>query len=240
MSGSGVDAERRRERLVKLGSGTAFLAIVAIAVLIVVGQSGSDGGDAESIAGVAEVRRELAGIPQRGMVLGDPGAAVTLVEYGDLQCPACKGFAEEVLPPVIASKVRGGDARLEFRNFTIIDEQSVDAAAAAVAAGEQGRGWHFVELFYKNQGIEATGYVTDEFLTAVARGAGVPEIGRWNEARQSARVLERVRAESAQAEELGLRGTPSFLVEGPSVEGLESLGTPSGPSALEAAIDRAA
>lgn len=239
MTGGEADARHRRDRLVKLGSGTAFLAIVAIAVLIVVGQSGGDGGDPESIVSAADVRRELDGIPQRGMVLGDPGAAVTLIEYGDLQCPACKGFAEEVLPPVIASKVRGGDARLEFRNFTIIDEHSVDAAAAAVAAGEQGRGWHFVELFYKNQGIEATGYVTDEFLTAVARGAGVPDVGRWDEARQSSRVLDRVRAESAQAEELGLSGTPSFLIEGPAVEGLEPLGMPSGSGALESAIDQA-
>lgn len=230
----------RRERLVKLGSATAFLAIVAVAILIVVGQSGSDGGDAESIVGAAEVQRELAGIPQRGMVLGEPGAAVTLVEFGDLQCPACKQFAEQALPPVIASKVRGGGAQIEFRNFTIIDEDSVDAAAAAAAAGEQGRGWHFVELFYRNQGIEATGYVTEEFMTAVARGAGVPDIARWNEARQSTRVLERVRGETEQAERLGLGGTPSFLVEGPSVDGLESLGSPSGAGDLEAAIDRAA
>jgi len=231
--------EDRRRRLLQLASAAAFLAIVAVAVLIVVSQ-GSEGGDASSVDGAAEVRGELQGIPQKGLVLGDPAAPVSLIEFGDLQCPVCKGYAEEVLPPVIESKVRSGEATLDFRNFTIIDEQSVDAAAAAIAAGEQNRGWNFVELFYRNQGIEATGYVTDEFLTAVAEGAGVPDIERWNAARQSARVIGQVEAETREAESLGLTGTPSFLVEGPGADGgQEVLGTPGSSGALEEAIDEA-
>ena len=86
------------------------------------------------------------------MTLGEPQAKVTLLEFGDLQCPVCKGFAEEIIPDVIDSKVRSGEAKIEFHNFTIINEESVPAGAAAIAAGEQGRGWNFVELFYRNQG----------------------------------------------------------------------------------------
>lgn len=238
MSDGKVDVERR-ELLIKLGSAAVFLAIVGVAVLIVVTASDSEGGDAGNIEGAAEVRRELAGIPQQGLVLGRPSAEVTLIEFGDLQCPVCKGYAEEILPPLIESKVRGGESKLEFRNFTIIGEESVDAGAAVIAAGEQGRGWDFVELFYRNQGIEATGYVTDEFLTELARGARVADIDRWNQARRSDRVIQQVMAQTAEAEELGLSGTPSFLVEGPLVDGLESLGTPGSAEALEAAIERA-
>ncbi|HWM64789.1 MAG TPA: thioredoxin domain-containing protein [Solirubrobacterales bacterium] len=238
MSAEGERAERR-ERLIKLGSATAFLAIVVVAVLIVIGQSQSDGGDAGSVDGAAEVRRELDGIPQRGLVLGDPKADVRLIEFGDLQCPVCKGYAEEVVPPVIESKVRSGEAKLDFRNFTIIDEESTDAAAAAIAAGEQGRGWDFLELFYRNQGIEATGYVTDEFLTAVAEAAGVPDVERWNAARVSDRVIDRVGAETAEAQRLGFTGTPSFAVEGPATDGLETLGTPGSTGDLEAAVEGA-
>jgi len=237
MSAEAEQAERR-ERLIKLGSATAFLAIVVVAVLIVIGQSQGDGGDASSIDDAAEVRRELGGIPQRGLVLGDPGAKVTLIEFGDLQCPVCKGYAEEVIPQVIQSKVRSGEAKLDFRNFTIIDEESIDAAAAAIAAGQQGRGWDFVELFYRNQGIEATGYVTDEFLTAVAEAAGVPDVEQWNAARASNRVIDRVGAETAEAQRLGFSGTPSFAVEGPA-NGLETLGTPGSAGDLEAAVENA-
>lgn len=232
--------EERRQNLIKMASAATFLAVAAVLVLIVIGQSESDGGDPGDVAGATEIERQLAGIPQAGMVLGDPAAEVTLIEFGDLQCPVCKGFAEEIIPPLIESQVRSGEAKLEFRNFTIIDEQSVDAGAAAVAAGEQGRGWNFVELFYRNQGLEASGYVTDEFLTAVAEGAGVPDIEKWDRARKSGPVIGTVEKTTAQAERLGLGGTPSFAVEGPGAnpdaEGLEVLDTPQSTAALEAAI----
>ncbi|HXR29693.1 MAG TPA: thioredoxin domain-containing protein [Solirubrobacterales bacterium] len=235
----------RRQSAIKLASALAFLAVVAVAVLIVVSQNqGDDGaGDASSVEGMAEIDRQLAGIPQQGMVLGERGAKVTLVEFGDLQCPVCKGFAEEILPPIVEGQVRKGEAQLEFRNFTIISEESVPAGAAAVAAGEQGRGWNFVELFYRNQGIEASGYVTDEFLTAIAKAAGVPDIKRWDRERESDEVVSTVEKTTAQAERLGLSGTPSFAVDGPGIdnpsEGLEVIGTPQSTGALEAAISDA-
>jgi protein-disulfide isomerase len=230
--------EERRKRLLQIGSAAVFLAIVVVAVLIVVNQSESDGGDT-SLEAVATVRSELNGIPQEGMILGSPSAKVSLAEFGDLQCPVCKAFAEEVVPEVIDSKVRSGDAKIEFRNFTIINEESVPAAAAAIAAGKQGRGWNFVELFYRNQGIEASGYVTDEFLTEIARGAGVPDIAQWKEDRKSDAVLRQVQSETDEAESLGLSGTPSFVITGPNAQGREVLGTPGSAGALEEAIDAA-
>ncbi len=231
----GEETAERRQRLIKLASAIGFLAVVLVAVLVVLSLSESEGGDTE-IEGAAQVERLLAGIPQEGMVLGDPSAKVELVEFGDLQCPVCKGYAEEVLPPLIEGKVADGVAKLAFRNFTIIGPESTTAGAAALAAGRQGRGWSFVELFYRNQGIEGSGYVTDSFLTAVAEGAGVPDIARWDEDRRSRRILDEVSRTSSEAEDLGLTGTPSFAIEGPGTDGLEVLGTPGSTDALESAI----
>jgi protein-disulfide isomerase len=188
---------------------------------------------------VAEVSRDLQGLEQRGLTLGDPTAAATLSEFGDLQCPVCKTYSEEIVPEVIESSVRSGEAQIEFRNFTIIDQDSIPAAAAAIAAGNQGRGWNFLELFYRNQGVEASGYVTDEFLTEIARGAGVPDISRWNRDRKSDSVLKQVQDESDEAQGLGLTGTPSFVVSGPGAQGKEVLGTPGSAGALEEAIEDA-
>ena len=234
---SGVDQERR-QRLIKLASAAVFLAIVAVAVAIAVAATRTEGGDTE-VEGAAAITRQLAGIPQNGMVLGDPSAKVTLVEFGDLQCPACKVYAEEILPEAIESKVRGGEAKLDFRNFTIIGEDSTPAAAAAVAAGEQGRGWSFVEVFYRNQGFEGTGYVTDEFLTAIAEAAGVPDIERWERDRHGKRILAAVERTTAEARDLGLDSTPSFAVEGPRTNGLEVVEDAGSAGELEEAIERA-
>jgi protein-disulfide isomerase len=225
----------RRQRLVKLGSAAAFLALAAVAVLIVVSQN-QGGGDSGNIVDAKLVEQQLSGIPQKGTVLGHGSAKVTLLEFGDLQCPVCKGYAEEVLPQVIESQVRKGEAKIDFRNYTIIGPQSTPAGAAAIAAGEQARGWNFIELFYRNQGTEDSGYADDEFLTAIARAAGVPDVARWNSDRKSSRVLKQVEASTAEAEQLGFTGTPSFAVEGPGASGTETLGTPGSASALESAI----
>ena len=228
----------RRERLIKLASAAVFLTIVAVAVLIV-SQSGSSGGDSENIVSVAEVERELQGIPQDGMVLGQPSARVKLLEFADLQCPVCKGYSEEVLPQVIENQVRSGEARLDYRPFTIIDADSIPAAEAAIAAGKQERGWNYVEIFYRNQGEEGSGYVSDEFLTAIARAAKVPDLARWNSDRKSASVKAEVEEATAEAEHLGFEGTPSFAVQGPDTRGLEALGLLESAGAIEEAISAA-
>jgi len=233
------DSEERRRRLLQIGSAAVFLVIVAVAVAVVITQSSSDGGDT-SLEDVALVEQELQGIPQEGLTLGEKSAAVTLFEFGDLQCPVCKSYAEGIVPEVIDSKVRSGEAKIEFRNFAILGEESVTAGAAAIAAGQQGRGWNFLDLFYRNQGIEASGYVTDDFLTEVARGAGVPDIERWNKNRKDeAGALRLVQRESEEAQRLGLTGTPSFVVAGPGSDGMEVLGTPGDAGTLERAIEEA-
>ena len=232
-------AAERRQRLIKLASAAGFLALVAIAVVVVVSSNNNSGGDASNIAGAGPVNQLLDGIPQDGMTLGQSSAEVTLLEFGDLQCPVCKGYSEEILPQVIENQVRSGEAKLSFSNYTIIGPQSTPAGAAAIAAGEQGRGWNFIELFYRNQGVEDSGYATDAFLTALAKRAGVPDIARWNTARKSKRVLAEVAATTAEAEQLGFTGTPSFAIKGPGTSGIETLGTPGSAGDLESAITNA-
>ncbi|HEX8959755.1 MAG TPA: thioredoxin domain-containing protein [Solirubrobacterales bacterium] len=234
-----AEGQDRRQRLLKLGSAVAFLAIVAVVVAVVISQSQSGGGGGGTAADASLVRSELTGIPQSGMVLGQPSAKVTLFEFGDLQCPVCKSYSEEVIPPLIESEVRSGKAKIEFRNFTIISEESVPAGAAAIAAGRQGRGWNYLELFYRNQGTERSGYVTDAFMTKIARGAGVPDLARWNRERKSKAILDQVRATTSEAERLGFSGTPSFAVKGPASGGMKTLGTPESATAIEEAIAQA-
>ena len=237
----GPEQDRRRQRLLQMASAAVFLTIAVVLVLIVVSANRTSGGDAGNIEHADAVESLLSGIPQEGMTLGEPGAQAKLVEFGDLKCPVCRAFSEDVIPQVIESKVREGSARIEFRNFTIIDAESTPAGAAALAAGEQGRGWDFVELFYRNQGTETDSYVTDEFLTAIAEKAGVADIARWNRERRSRRILAEVARTTEEAERLGFDGTPSFAVEGPATRfGLEAKGFLESAGDVEAAIDAAA
>ncbi|HET8955462.1 MAG TPA: thioredoxin domain-containing protein [Solirubrobacterales bacterium] len=227
----------RRKQLLQLAAGAVFLAVAVVLVLIVVNATSSgDGGDTK-LEGVKEVNRSLEGIPQSGMVLGNPKASVELAEFADLQCPYCKAFTEDVLPPVVENQVKNGEVKVSFRNYTIIGEQSLPAGASALAAGAQGRGWNFVELFYRNQGAEDSGYADAAFLEAIAKGAGVKDLARWN--RERAKFTADVEATTAEAQQLGFSGTPSLAVEGPQSNGLEPIETPSSTGDLEAALEAA-
>lgn len=237
---SQVQSADRRTRLLQFGAGAVFLAIVAVVVLIVVNSGSSkSGGEASNLKEIGAVDALLKGIPQKEMTLGDPKAKVHLYEYGDLQCPICKEYSEEFLPAIIEKQVRQGEVDITFRNFTIISEESVPAGAATLAAGDQGRGWNYLELFYRNQGEERSGYVTDEFMSAIAKGASVPSMAKWNEDRASANVTNEVQETTEQAQKFGFTGTPSFAIEGPSTKGLELLGTPESIEEFEEQIEKA-
>lgn len=226
----------RRRRLLQLAAGAAFLAIVAVAVLIVLSVDGGSGGDTD-LEGKADVARLLGGIPQEGLVLGERSAPVKLIEFGDLQCPFCKRYSEEILPPIIENQVKNGQVKIDFRNYTIIGEQSTPAGAAALAAGAQGRGWNYVELFYRNQGEENSGYADDAFLEAIAKAVGVQNLPIWQKERQM--LVPEVDKTTAEAQQLGFTGTPSFAVEGPDSKKPEPLGTPESTGAIEEAIEKA-
>jgi protein-disulfide isomerase len=233
-----VDAKDRRARMLQFAAGAVFLVLAAVVVVIVVNSSSSSGGDAGNLKEVSAVDSLVQGVPQENLVLGDPNAKVEVIEFGDLQCPFCKAYSEEVLPPVIEGQVAQGQAKIAFRNFTIIGAQSAPAGAAALAAGAQGRGWNYIELFYRNQGKENSGYASDEFLTAVAKAAGVKDIARWNEERNGAKFTGEVKKTTAEASRLGFTGTPSFAIKGPGTKGMETI-SPSNSGDLEEAINQA-
>jgi protein-disulfide isomerase len=229
----------RRTRLLQFAAGGVFLAIVVVVVVIIVaGSGGGDkGGDAPSAPEKTEVSQLLEGIPQNGNVLGKPSAPVTLIEYGDLQCPICKEYSEEFLPDIIEKRVKNGEVKIVYRDFIIISEESIPAGEAALAAGEQGKGWSFIELFYRNQGEERSGYVTDEFIEGIAEGAGVPDMQKFNQERKSGKFKQTVDSTTEQANTMGFTGTPSFAIKGPKSNGLELLNTPETVGEFEEAIE---
>ena len=234
----------RRQRLIKLVSAAVFLAIIAVVVAVIVSQSGGGSkGGGTNLSGAGKVQAELKGLPQNGPVLGDPSAKVTLIEYGDLQCSTCKLYADSIMPQLFSGPVRSGQAKIEFRAWPIIGPDSIPAAEGAYAAGQQGRFWSYIELFYANQGGENSGYVTDAFQTAVAKGAGVPNIGKWNQDRKDPRWKRLLKQQEQQAQAFGFTGTPSFAIQSAGGAAKAIPGQTGGSvlslGALEAAINQA-
>ncbi len=233
-------ADHARKRRMQFLIIAGFAAVAVIVALIVISQSGGDDSTSPpaNVTGVEQVDTELKGIPQSGQVLGDPSAPVTVIEYGDPQCSSCKFFSEKVAPDLVSSEVRPGNVKYEFRPFLIIGPDSKPAMRATLAAGEQNRFWQFLQLFYLNQGGENSGYVTDSFLTDLAKGAGVPDIDKWNQDRDNPKWDATIQQGSSQADSFGFTGTPSIVVEGPN--GQKSIGGGTIPSLeqIQAAIQQ--
>jgi protein-disulfide isomerase len=209
-------ARKRRLQYLIIGG---FAALAVVVALIVISQSGGDQSPSSppaNVQGAQQVSAELGGLSQSGTVLGQSSAPVTVTEYGDPQCSSCKFFSEKVAPDLISSEVKPGNVKYDFRPFLIIGPDSKPAMRAALAAGEQGRFWNYLQLFYLNQGGENSGYVTDDFLTGLARAAGVPDIDKWNTDRNDSKWDAVIQQGSTQAQSFGFNGTPSIVVQGPN------------------------
>lgn len=160
----------------------------------------------------------LTGIPQHGAELGDPGAPVTVQFFGDLQCKDSRQVMLGALPILIRRWVRPGKVRLVYRS-TETDTKGAggrvefrDQQGAALAAGRQNRLWNFIDVFYREQGPEFTGYVTERFLHLIAAQAGL-DMARWQTAREPFWRWERdLDGDESLGKARDVKSTPSFLI----------------------------
>lgn len=203
----------RRTRLHQLAALlVSVLAVGAVAIAVLTSGSTSQLAPGKPVPGASRTLTLFAGIPQRGISLGNPRAPVTLVEFGDLQCPVCSAYAENALPSIVSRYVREGRVQLVFRNLDSIGSDSVRAARMAEAVGKQDHLWEFIDLMYKNQGAENTSYVTDRYLQALATAIPGVDVSRALRDRDSAAVEAQIDQAHALAQELHLQSTPSFVL----------------------------
>ena len=204
-------AERRRRQLLRLGAVLGVAAIVVVGLVLLLGRNKPNASSGAPVAGVSDMRAMLRGVPQHGSTLGDPKAPLVLTEFADPQCPFCRDYALNVLPQIIERYVRTKKLRLALRLQKFIGPDSDVAARAAQAAATRNRMWNFIDLLYRNQGQENSGYVTDAFLARIARAAGLPA-QLIHDGSRSPALEAQVLAAEAQARAAGLTSTPSFLI----------------------------
>ena len=153
-------------------------------------------------------------------VLGNPDAPVTIVEYGDLECPYCRD-AEPVLRRLVEES--DGRVRLVWRHFPLfqVHPHALAAALAAEAAGAHGRFWEMQRLLFSHQDA-----LTDDDLATWAHELGLdPEEIAGEGADRYARGVQ---TDYERGIELDVPGTPTLLVDGVRYRGrieLEKLRT---------------
>lgn len=154
-------------------------------------------------------------------VFGDPEAKVTIIEYGDYQCPGCSTAAPVMR--AVAEDYQDKGVRLVFRNFPLatIHPNARAAAAAAEAAGLQGKFWEMHDLIYSEQAAwENLGSTerTNKF-TDYAQSLGL-DVDRFTTDLTSEEVSKKIDFDAALARKAGASGTPAIYVNGDLVSDL--------------------
>jgi protein-disulfide isomerase len=151
-------------------------------------------------------------VSERDRVVGPADARVTLVEYGDFECPHCGA-----LYPIVqaARKAFGGNLRFAFRHFPLRSSHphALAAAKAAEAAGEQGRFWEMHDRLFQRQTE-----LGDADLERHARELGL-DVERFRRSLGDHAHEARIREDLASAAQSGAQGTPSLFINGELYEG---------------------
>jgi len=156
-----------------------------------------------------------------GFSLGRADAKVVLTVFEDFQCPFCLLFTVVSEPTILTEYVFKGTVRLEFRNLPILGKESANAAIAAQCAADQDRFWPYAKALFLVQ--HDAGQLTKEALDvgrfnpdpliALAEGAGADETA-FEACVFSQAAADAVTEHLREANSLGLRSTPSILVNG--------------------------
>lgn len=151
-------------------------------------------------------------IGPRDHVLGPPDASVTLLEYGDFECPYC-GAAHAVVKELRESL--GDRVRFAFRHFPLsqIHPHAERAALAAESAGRQGRFWEMHDLLFENQDA-----LEDDDLLRYAASLGL-DMAAFAAGMEDEELQERVREDFVSGVRSGVNGTPTFFINGVRHEG---------------------
>jgi len=158
-------------------------------------------------------------------VLGNANAKVTIIEFGDYQCPSCRLFWREIEPRLKKEYVDTGKVKLVFRDFPI-KEIHPDATAAAMAAqcdADQGKYWEYHDRIFREQDKGTDDVVRFKAADLKKWGAAIRLDGAaFNACVDSARYQDEVAKDYADGIAVGIQGTPTFFINGRFVGGAQS------------------
>ncbi len=153
------------------------------------------------------------------MELGPAAAPVVVEEFADFQCPACKFAAEGVVRRLQAEATAPESKfRLVFRSFPFIGAESQRMAEASVCAAGQDKFVPYYEKLFAEQRGENSGYMTRDRLVGYAQELGLNTQG-FSACLDQGQAKGSVAADRQRGTDYGVRGTPTFVVNGKVVEG---------------------
>lgn len=168
-----------------------------------------------AISGNAGPQGEVT-VTEQDHIRGAVAGKVTLVEFGDFQCPACAAY-EPIVREVTAANA--DSLKVVFKHFPLVQIHSnaLLSAKASEAAGLQGKFWEMHDMLYDKQGEWANNLNSRDIFNGYAQTLGL-DMKKFAEDIDSQQVRDKILSEYREGVSLGVQGTPTFFVNGKKIE----------------------
>jgi protein-disulfide isomerase len=138
---------------------------------------------------------------------GGSAARVALIEYSDFECPFCGGYERETSPQIFDNYIKTGKVKLYYRDLPLsMHPHALQAARAARCAGEQDKYWEMHDSLFARQNA-----LSDPALLDRAKTLGL-DTQKFGECFSSDRYRDDIQKSLAEAQKLGIQGTPTFFI----------------------------
>jgi len=186
------------------------------------------------------VTKNVVGSRDKQPTLGNSNAKVTMVEFGDFQCPFCQKFFNETFPQIKSLYIDTGKIKYVFRHLPLSGHVNAQiSAVAAECANNQDQFWQYHDLLYRNgesDGIGLTAPDLKKYANSLGLNAGILGFAKnkFNQCLDANATLKTVQADAAEGAKDGVTGTPTFFINGKQVTGAQPFDT--FQQAIEAAL----
>ena len=158
-------------------------------------------------------------------VLGSPDAKVTMIEFGDYQCPSCRAFWREIEPRIKKDYIDKGLVKLVFRDFplTQIHPDAFMAATAVDCALDQNKYWQYHDKVFLEQDKQSEDQIvrlSANDLTKWAKDVKMDPVA-FRACLDSGKYKDEVSKDMADGNALGVPGTPMFFINGNVIGGAQ-------------------
>jgi protein-disulfide isomerase len=195
--------------------------------------TGNGGGNASSTAQAPTplTPTQIMALGTRDAILGSPTAPVTMIEYGDYQCPYCGEYFSQTEPQIVQNYVTTGKVKLVFRNFPFLGPESTAAAEAAECAENQNQLWNYHDALYQAKvndvakgGSEDDGFFTRTLFLSIATKLNL-DVPTFTNCIDTNAESSTVAIDVASATAAGVNSTPTFFINGTEIQGADPYAT---------------
>jgi protein-disulfide isomerase len=173
------------------------------------------------VEGISDAQELFGGIPQEGDRLGSSDAPVTIQVFNDMQCSDCREDFLSTIPALTENFARPGDVKLLYRHYSNSESPEELSFYGAEAAADQGYGWQYIYLFFRNQAEAGHFGVDQNFLDSIAGGVEELNGPEWEadleeDGGSGGPIAKRLEGYEELGQDLSIRVRQAAIVSGPN------------------------